>query len=246
MSTVDEVLLVTGASSDIGMALVREQVKAFPEQKVIAHYGQAEARIAELEHEHPGKVIPLHCDLGDREAREALPLELDALNLSPTKILHLAAPRLQLKRFKDVTWDELQSEMEIQLASITTLLQHCLPAMKKRKSGNVVFVLSSNTLGEPASSMSTYTTGKYALLGLMQSLVAEYKKAGIRFNAVSPSMIETGFLCDVPERLVEFTAEGHPLKRNATVDDVVPLLHFLLSDRSAYMNGANIPVTGGQ
>ena len=241
-----EVLLITGASSDIGARLIASQLEHLPDQRIIAHYAGGEERIRTLEDQYPDNVFGLRCDLLDGEARASLPLKLDAMELVPTKILHLAAPRLQLTRFKDLCRSDLQREFEIQLFSIVELLQHCLPRMKKQKSGNVVFMLSSNTLATPASSMSAYTVGKYSLLGLMQSLVAEYKGSGIRFNAVSPSMIETGFLREVPERLVEFTAEGHPLKRNACVDDVVPLIEFLLSEKSAYLNGVNIPLTGGQ
>ena len=241
----DEVLLVTGASSDIGLQVLRGQLETCPDQKIIAHVGQSGARLQELLSTHSDRLFELQADFSDASARDQLPAQLDALGLMPTKVLHLAAPRLQMKRFKDLSWDDLSLELAVQTASLAVLLQYCLPKMKKAKAGNVVFMLSSNTLGVPASSMSGYTIGKYALLGLMQSLVAEYRGTGIRFNGVSPSMIETGFLRDIPERLVEFAAEGHPLKRNATLDDVVPALEFLLSDASAYLNGVNIPITGG-
>jgi 3-oxoacyl-[acyl-carrier protein] reductase len=67
----------------------------------------------------------------------------------------------------------------------------------------------------------------------------------LNINAISPSMVETGFLKKVPEKIVEMSAEQHPLKRNATPEDIAPLAHFLLSSGSDYMTGVNVPVSGG-
>ena len=117
--------------------------------------------------------------------------------------------------------------------------------MAKRKMGKVVFMLSSYVLGTPPKALSHYTVTKYALLGLANSLAAEYASNNIQVNSVSPSMINTRFLQNINPRLVEFTAEGHPLKRNAVVDDIVPVLSLLLSSGSDYLTGVNIPITGG-
>ena len=83
------------------------------------------------------------------------------------------------------------------------------------------------------------------MLGLMKSLAAEYGDKNININAVSPSMIETKFLSEIHEKVIEMSAEMNPLKRNATTKDIVPIIKFLLSKESDYITGANIPITGG-
>src|SRR5262245_14264098 len=50
-------------------------------------------------------------------------------------------------------------------------------------------------------------------------------------------------LSDIPQKIVEITRDQHPLGRNATLDDVVNAIDFLLSDRSGYVTGVNLPVT---
>jgi 3-oxoacyl-[acyl-carrier protein] reductase len=45
--------------------------------------------------------------------------------------------------------------------------------------------------------------------------------------------------------MVQLSAAGHPLKRNAQVEEVAPLVRFLLSDEAQYISGVNFPVTGG-
>jgi 3-oxoacyl-[acyl-carrier protein] reductase len=88
-------------------------------------------------------------------------------------------------------------------------------------------------------------TAKYALLGLARSLAAEYSSYRININSVSPSMVETAFLQNIPERMVELTAAQSPWQRNATPKDVASVIRFLLSSEADYLTGANIPVSGG-
>ena len=64
-------------------------------------------------------------------------------------------------------------------------------------------------------------------------------------TSVSPSMIDTKFLNTINEKFVELNAYNHPLKRNAQVDDVTPVIKMLLSSDADYINGVNIPITAG-
>jgi 3-oxoacyl-[acyl-carrier protein] reductase len=88
-------------------------------------------------------------------------------------------------------------------------------------------------------------TVKYALLGLMKSLAVEYADKGITVNGVSPDMMETKFLSDIPEMIVEQNRENSPLGRNILVEEVTPLMKHMLSDAGASMTGQNIGITGG-
>jgi 3-oxoacyl-[acyl-carrier protein] reductase len=106
-------------------------------------------------------------------------------------------------------------------------------------------VLSSVTLGVPAKFMSGYTLVKYAQLGLLRALAAEYAGTSVNINAVSPYMVETQFLSEIPEKAREMAAAAAPEKRLATPAEVVSVIQFLLSSGSDFLNGANIPVTGG-
>ena len=101
-------------------------------------------------------------------------------------------------------------------------------------------------MGVPPKALSHYTTIKYALLGLVKSLASEYADKCIRINAVSPSMTETKFLSNINEKLIEISAQNNPLNRNATPSDIVPAVKFLLSGDASFINGANIPITGGE
>ncbi len=144
-----------------------------------------------------------------------------------------------------MAWSDFQAQLDVELRTAVTICARFLPRMAAAKLGKLVFVLSSYTLGVPPAAMAHYVTSKYALLGLMKALASEYAARGVCVNAISPSMVETSFLADIPDLLVELAADSHPLKRNATPGDVAPMVKFLLSEAADYMTGVNVPITGG-
>lgn len=107
-------------------------------------------------------------------------------------------------------------------------------------------MLTSCTENVPPKYLSPYVTVKYALLGLMKSLAAEYAEKGITVNGVSPDMMETRFLSEVSDIIVEKSAMTSPLGRNLTVQDAVPAFEYLLSDAAAAMTGQNLVISGGR
>ena len=86
---------------------------------------------------------------------------------------------------------------------------------------------------------------KSMLGGFARSLAIEYAQYGITVNCVAPSMMETKFLADTSDLIVQAAAEANPMGRNAQVSDVVPAMAFLLSDEAGFITGAVLPITGG-
>jgi len=68
---------------------------------------------------------------------------------------------------------------------------------------------------------------------------------GLTVNGISPDMMETKFLSDVPQLIVEQNAANSPIGRNVYVEEVVPVVSYILSDLGAAMTGQNIAITGG-
>ena len=106
-------------------------------------------------------------------------------------------------------------------------------------------MLSNYVLGVPLKTLSNFIVGKYAMLGLARPLSSEYSDKNIQINSISPSMIETKFLNSINEKFVEIAAHNHPLKRNAKICDVIPIIKMQISKESYYINGVNLPITDG-
>ena len=163
----------------------------------------------------------------------------------PTHIVHLPASKCENIKFSKLTWDKFQQEINISLRSLVVILNYFLPLMAKNNYGKVEIMLTSYTTNIPPKYLASYVTIKYALLGLIKALSSEYSNKGIRINGVSPSMIETKFLENIPELVVKQNALNSVTGKNLTLEEVIPTFEFLLSDKSDCITGQNIAITNG-
>jgi NAD(P)-dependent dehydrogenase (short-subunit alcohol dehydrogenase family) len=111
------------------------------------------------------------------------------------------------------------------------------------------FVFLSSVMGELGQPGKTaYCSSKAAILGLVRAAALELAPRAIRVNAISPGIVDTPMTqklfslldADNKKRIVDM----HPLGLGK-VDDVIPLILFLLSDGSRWITGQNIKVDGG-
>lgn len=241
-----KVYLILGASSDIGRQFIKLLDDDGEDLIVLAQYNNSKILIDELQRDIKNiKIIPICCDLSDNIQVEAMIKNIKETYNSPTHILHLAADKLEYIKYNKIDWDRMKRSFEIQLHSIIEITKVFLPIMAKSKKGKVVFMISSCTLGVPPKHMIQYVIVKYSLLGLMKGLASEYAEKGININGLSSGMIETKFLDNIDERLVEINAESTTLKRNVKISEAVNCIKFLMSESSDYMNGVNLNLTGG-
>ena len=239
------VVLITGASSDIGAALIRSLLADSPESIVLAHSFRGNARIEALEQEFNGRIVPYTADFSSPESVLAMADSISQTYGAPHAMVHLPAMRLKYERFTKLKWPDFERDLAIQVQSAGILLQRLLPKMSKLPDARVVFVLSSVVHGMPPKFMSFYTIIKYAQLGLMRALAAEYAASSVRINAISPSMVETQFLSELPPVAVEMSAGSSFAGRNATPGDLIGALLFLLSPASGYITGVDLPIAAG-
>ena len=238
----NNIILIIGASSDIGINLIKNIDE---EALILAHYNNSNQKLLELLDKIENKIVMLKANLSKEDEIISMIDDIENKYGIPNKIIHLAAPKFEHIRFKDVKLHKFQADLEISLKSLIVILNRFLPKLAKKREGKVVCILSSVVLNIPPKALTQYTTVKYALLGLVKSLASEYADKNIQINAISPSMCETKFLDGINEKLIELNAYQNPLKRNAVVSDISPIIKMLISSESDYINGVNIPITGG-
>jgi len=90
-----------------------------------------------------------------------------------------------------------------------------------------------------------YTASKWALRGLSKVAALELAPRGIRTNVIHPGYIETPLMASANPVFVRAHVSMTPQGRGGTVEEVAPLVVYLLSDEASYVNGAEITVDGG-
>ena len=237
----NKTLFVTGASSELGTALIEQVADNY--DTIVAHYRSSVARLLPLEEKLGEKLMMIQADFSDAISVRSMLDFMEEREIKPDHVVHLAAVPMENKHFKKQSWCNFAENIETDLRPIVEILDVFLPNMAKQKYGKVIFMLTSCTVGMPPKYTTVYTTAKYALLGLMKSLSVEYADKGITVNGVSPEMIDTRFLKDLPDLIKEMNANEMPMGKNLTVDEVVPTLSFLLSDGADMISGQNIAIT---
>lgn len=242
----DKVFLILGASSDIGCELINQLNQEYRNALFLAHYRSSDMNINKIQIFNGNEIVSIKANLADDSDVKMLIKKVGEEYGTPTHIVHLPAVKFEYTRLKEMEWDKFCTDLKVQVYSLVQILQAFLPAMAKRNAYNkVVAMLSSYTLSGPPKFTMSYTMIKYTLLGFLKSAASDYSDKKININGISPSMIETKFLDNLDSRIIEMNAQKSIGRTNAVVQDIVPAIMFLLSDKSNYINGINLNVTGG-
>ena len=223
------VYLITGASSDIGMAFLKSTAVNHPDSLFYAHYRTMSDNLAGLKEELGDRMHMIQADLSDVNGIQTI---IDSVSQVPTHILHLPAEKLTFTRLKQINPRNIEKQMQVQVYSLIGLFKHFLPLMAKQKCGHCVAVVSSVVEGLPPKFMTEYVIVKSALLGLIKSMAIEYIPKGVFINAVSPNMVQTKFLEHIDDRMLENLANATPLGRHLKPEEVISAIDFLFSDET--------------
>lgn len=144
-------------------------------------------------------------------------------------------------RIDDIRPEDMTRVHAVNVTGPLLGIQHLTPLM--RPGASIVNVGSSAAL--TAHYPVAYTTSKWALRGLSKTAAMELGPRGIRVNTIHPGFIDTTMTASAAPAFREANLRETPLGRTGTVDDITPLVVFLLSDDASFITGADIPVDGG-
>ena len=148
-------------------------------------------------------------------------------------------------KFADLEWDDMRAHFDINIKGSFNLLRAFVPDWEKAQFGKFISLTTLAT-EKPNAQWLPYITSKTALNGFVKALAFELAPKGIRINLVSPGMVDTPLIADVPEKARLLSAAQTPLRTLATSEDIAGVISFLASDKSNYLTGETIRVNGGQ
>lgn len=148
------------------------------------------------------------------------------------------------KSILETDWGEFQKHIDVQIKGFYNLIC-AISSLKLDNKIKFIIVLTEYCFGKPPSKIAPYITAKYGLMGLVKSMASEFNPKKFTFNMVSPGMVNTNLLKNLPPKMSELTSYNNPMKRIAEPIDVARVIAFLISDEADYLNGVNIPINGG-
>ena len=233
-------VLISGGDRGIGAAAARAFWQAGYRVAVLYHT-HAEAAAA-LEKELPG-LLAVQCDVASRASCEVAFHTVEQA-VGHVDVLVSNAGIAQQKLFTDITPEEWQHMLDVNLSGAFHLCQLALPGMIRRKAGRILTV--SSMWGQTGGSCEVhYSAAKAGLIGLTKALAKEEGPSGITVNCVAPGAIDTDMMAAFTAEDKAALAEETPVGRLGSADEVAQLLVFLAGESAGYITGQVFGVNGG-
>ncbi|MGE4304841.1 MAG: SDR family NAD(P)-dependent oxidoreductase [Novosphingobium sp.] len=249
MLLADKVVLVTGAGSGIGRAaallFAHEGAKIGVLDRDRVSADEVAAAIADA----GGEATPLVADVADDAAVAAAVAALVAHFGVLDGAFNNAGIEMANRLLPDLTDDEWSRMMGINLTGVFSCMRHATRAMAGKGGAIVNNSSGDGIIGQPYA--ADYVAAKHGVIGLTRAAACEARYTGVRVNAILPGLILTPM---VEERLIGNPAfekqmapmaERHSIGRYGKPEDVAEAACWLLSDRSAFINGSLLTVDGG-
>lgn len=145
----------------------------------------------------------------------------------------------------EITADEWQRVIDVNMTSTFFLTQYCIEVMKPQRSGAIVNVASLAGKNGGIAVGAHYSASKAAIICLTKAFAGYGAPFGIRVNAVAPGIIDTRMTRELGVEKIKSLENAIPLGRIADPDEVVKPIVFLASSWASYITGATLDINGG-
>lgn len=234
----DRVALVTGGSRGIGRAVALALADAGAAVAVNYRERADDARaVVDAIRTAGGRAMAIGADVS-RSAEVSAMVAAVTRELGPVDVLVNNAGLAIMRGVDDLTEEEFDRTIAVNLKSAFLCTQTVLPAMRTRKWGRIVNISSGAARGAGGVGVH-YNASKAGMEGLTRGYAARLVKDGITVNAVAPSLIET----DMVKAGLASAASRIPLGRFGTVEECAQAVLMVIGN--AYMTGQTVPLSGG-
>ena len=240
----DQVALVTGASSGMGLATATAFARSGA-SVVLADRDEQALRLATGTLAAAGhQVMAVTCDVTD-EAQAAGMVERTVSAFGRLDMAYNNAGILgPMGDVTDETAEAFDEVNAVNLRGVWTCMKHELLQMRKLGNGAIVNCSSLGGLvGLPGR--AAYHASKHGVIGLTKSAALDYAAKGIRINAICPGCIDTPMGAGIdPDAMKEFLRD-QPIGRMGLADEVAAAVLWLCSPGASFVLGVALPVDGG-
>ena len=240
-----KVAVVTGATRGIGKALALGLANADADVVVVGRTVSACDATAEEIRAMGKKALSIPTDVTDQAAIEAM-VEKAVAEFGHIDILMNNAGAAVTKPAEEITMEEWDNVVNVDLRGAFMVAQACGKQMIKQKGGRIINTIS--VYGYVGGKLVIpYVAAKGGLAQVTKGLAMEWAKYNINVNALVPGYIITEINKDefANEKVYNSIVRKIPMRRLGQVEDLIGSVVFLASDASNYVTGAVIAADGG-
>lgn len=239
------VAIVTGAGRGIGRAISEKLVESGTKVVVCDINLSNAEETAEILNSHGQTSIACQADVTDVASLDSLIAKSEE-NFGIVDILVNNAGIMFRTRILDISAEEWEKTLQVNLTGPFLCTKAVLPGMKERKFGRIINISSSAGRSVSTLGGAHYTASKAGLLGLTRAVAKEVAPFGITVNAICPGLIDTEMARKTTsEKELQDFLDSFPINRIGTPEEVGDLVVFLCSDNAAYITGASLDINGG-
>ena len=206
------------------------------------------------------KILTFTCDIRNREQVDQAINQVEETFKGIHYLFNNAGYQGLFEKTHNYPAEDFKRVFEINVFGSFNVMQACSRSMIKNKiSGSIVNVASEATSGAP--NMLAYSASKGAVLSMTKTASKDLAPYNIRVNCISPAFIGDNkmwtrqcelqarvnsiFYSNDPEEVAKQMLEKVPIRRIGSIDEVISVTAFLLSDISSYVVGQDIHINGG-
>ena len=236
----NRIALVTGASRGIGKAIALALADAGAAVAVNYRERSDEAEaVAEVIRKSGGRAAAFGADVSQRSAVQAMVRDIEE-RLGPIDILVNNAGMAAVRSLDDITEEDFDRSIAVNLKSAFLCTQAVLPGMRARRWGRVVNLSSIGARVGAGSVSVAYGAAKAGVEGLTRAYALRLAPEGVTVNAIAPGLIDT----EMGKPLLDAgVAARIPVGRAGTGDEIAQAVLLLV--RNSYMTGQTLAVNGG-
>jgi 3-oxoacyl-[acyl-carrier protein] reductase len=239
----DQVAVITGAASGLGLAIAKKLVS---EGARVAMIDLSEAALKFAAAEVGDSASVFRCDVTNeaqvndvvaRIAGQFGRLDILVNCAGVTGKTNIKSHEVELSDFRFV--------FEVNVVGSFLTSRAVLPHMLKRGYGRILHIASISGK-EGNAGMLAYSASKAAVIGMAKVQGKEYAESGITVNALAPAVIRTAMVEALPEEQVRYMTDKIPMKRCGTLEEIAHIAAFIVSPDASFTTGFTFDMTGGR
>lgn len=244
MRLLGKTAIITGAGSGIGKAMALK-FGAEGANVVAVDMNIDNAQITSKQIiENNGKSIAVKTNVADKESVDNL-FKITIETYGKVEILINCAGILRSTQIEDLTVEEWDLMMAVNLRSVFLMSQRAVEDMRKYNYGRIITIASNAGRDGGESAGLSYAASKAGVIGFMRGLAKRTAQQGITVNCIAPGTTMTDMIKNFSAEDIEHLKSTIPVRRLGKAEDYAEMAALMCTEYGSFMTGAVVDMNGG-